>query len=48
LQGIYDFDEESSTQYKNGRGRAAEFFGQVADVGKIYHGKPPLSKLESL
>jgi hypothetical protein len=49
LQGIYDFDEESSTQYKEWAVDApAEFFGQVADAwANIYHGKPPLSKLES-
>jgi len=49
LQGIYDFDEESSTQYKEWAVDApADFFGQVADAwANIYHGKPPLSKLES-
>jgi hypothetical protein len=49
LQGIYDFDKDSSTQYKEWAVDAPEeYFGQVADAWEnIYHGKPPLSKLES-
>jgi hypothetical protein len=50
LQGIYDFDKDSSTQYKECAVDAPEeYFGQVADDWEnIYHGKPPLSKLESV
>jgi hypothetical protein len=49
LQGIYDFDKDSSTQYKEWAVDAPkEYFGQVADAWEnIYHGKPPFSKLES-
>jgi hypothetical protein len=49
LQGIYDFDRDSSTQYKEWAVEAPkEYFGQVADAWQnIYHGKPPLSKLDS-
>src|SRR5229473_3794898 len=49
LQGIHDFDKDSSTQYKEWAVDAPEeYFGQVADAWEnIYHGKPPLSKLES-
>jgi hypothetical protein len=49
LQGIYDFDEESSTPYKEWAVDAPEeYFVQIADAWEnIYHGKPPLSKLES-
>jgi hypothetical protein len=48
LQGIYDFDKNSSTQYKEWAVDAPkEYFGQVTDAWvNIYHGKPPLSKLE--
>ena len=49
LQGIYDFDKDSSTQYKEWAVDAPkEYFGQVVDAWEnIYHGKPPLSKLNS-
>ncbi len=48
LQGIYDFDKDSSTQYKEwGVDAPEEYFGQVANAWEnIYHGKPPLLKLE--
>jgi hypothetical protein len=48
LQGIYDFDRDSSTQYKDWAVDAPEeYFGQVTDAWvNIHHGKPPLSKLE--
>jgi len=49
LQGIYDFDKDSSTQYKEWAVDApGEYFGRVVDTWKeIYHGRPPLSKVES-
>jgi hypothetical protein len=49
LQGIYNFDKDSSTQYKEWAVDAPEeYFGQVADAWEnICHGKPPLSQLES-
>jgi hypothetical protein len=49
LQGIYDFDKDSSTQYKEWAVDAPkEYFGQVADAWEnIYRRKPSLSKLES-
>jgi len=48
LKGIYDFDKDSSTQYKEWAVDAPEeYFGQVTDAWvNIHHGKPPLSELE--
>jgi hypothetical protein len=49
LQGIYDFDKESSTEHKEWAVDASgEYFGRVVDVWKeIYQGRPPLSTMES-
>jgi hypothetical protein len=49
LKGIYGFDKDSSTQYKEWAVDAPEeYFGQVVDAWeKIYHGRTPQLKMEN-
>jgi hypothetical protein len=50
LKGIYGFDKDSSTQYKEWAVDAPEeYFGQVVDAWeRIYHGRPAPLKMENL
>jgi hypothetical protein len=48
LKGIYDFEKESSTEYKQWATDApGEYFGQVLDGWKkLFKGRPPLVEME--